>query len=226
LKIQLRKLRGESARKFTSIRMTIAIEVSEINVRDAMAESEIEKWVRNGLFLAASRTYGEQYIEPFIRREYKLIDPTENDHDGMGKDGTRFEIKASKVLKKTSNISKSKPLLDRVIFENDNAPINRLVPFSHSTSIKYDANIQNVKRDHFEELIYVLLFEDCVKVFQIKSEEISAIPRWSDKHGRYDALGKSGQFMINKGSIQWHLDNQLKDTFSYRHIAEAFKTIR
>ena len=182
--------------------------------------------VRNGLFLAASRTYGEQYVEPFIRQQYDLIDPPENDHDGVAKDGTRFEIKASKVLRKTANISKTKPLLDRVCFENDNAQINRLVPFSASLSIKYDANIQNVKRDHFEQLIYVLLFEDCVKVFQIEAGKISSIPRWSDKHGRYDALGKSGQFMINKGSIQWHLDNQLKDTFSYQQVADTYKKIR
>jgi hypothetical protein len=187
---------------------------------------ELELKVRNGLFLAASRTYGEQYVEPFIRKQYDLIDPPGNDHDGVGKDGTRYEIKASKVLKKTENISKNKPLLDRVIFENDNAQINRFVPFSASTSTKYDANIQNVKRDHFEELIYVLLFEDCVKVFQIEASKISAIPRWSDKHGRYDALGKSGQFMINKGSIQWHLENQLRDTFTYQAMAETYKTIR
>ena len=74
--------------------------------------------------------------------------------------------------------------------------------------------------------MYVLLFEDCLKVFQIKSEKISAIPRWSDKHGRYDALGKSGQFMINKVSIQWHLDNQLKDTFSYAQAAETYSKIK
>jgi hypothetical protein len=192
-----------------------------------MASNEdLPNKIRNGLFLAASRTYGEQYVEPFIREQYKLTDPPGNDHDGVAKDGTRFEIKASKVLKKTTNISKSKPLLDRIIFENDNAQINRLVPFSESLTTKYDANIQNVKRDHFEELIYVLLFEDCLKVFQIKAEMISAIPRWSDKHGRYDALGKSGQFMINKGSIQWHLDNQLKDTFTYSQIAETYKKLR
>lgn len=190
------------------------------------SQLELELKVRNGLFLAASRTYGEQYVEPFIRKQYDLIDPPGNDHDGVGKDGTRYEIKASKVLKKTENISKNKPLLDRVIFENDNAQINRLVPFSESSSTKYDANIQNVKRDHFEELIYVLLFEDCIKVFQIEAGQISAIPRWSDKHGRYDALGKSGQFMINKGSIQWHLDNQLRDTFTYQEMAETYKTIR
>jgi len=191
-----------------------------------VSNDDLAHKIRNGLFLAASRTYGEQYVEPFIREQYKLIDPPGNDHDGVAKDGTRYEIKASKVLKKTTNISKSKSLLERIIFENDNAQINRLVPFSESQTTKYDANIQNVKRDHFEELIYVLLFEDCIKVFQIKALEISAIPRWSDKHGRYDALGKSGQFMINKGSIQWHLDNQLKDTFSYNQIVESYKKIR
>ncbi len=182
--------------------------------------------IRNGLFLAASRTYGEQYVEPFIRKQYKLTDPSGNDHDGVSKDGTRFEIKASKVLKKTMNISKNKPLLDRVIFENDNAQINRLVAFSNAMSTKYNANIQNVKRDHFEELIYVLLFEDCLKVFQIEAKKISTIPRWSDKHGRYDELGKSGQFMIDKGSIQWHLENQLKDTFTYSQIAETYSKIK
>ena len=66
---------------------------------------ELELKVRNGLFLAASRTYGEQYVEPFIRNQYDLIDPPGNDHDGVGKDGTRYEIKSSKVLKKTENIS-------------------------------------------------------------------------------------------------------------------------
>jgi hypothetical protein len=190
------------------------------------SEYELAIKIRNGLFLAASRTYGEQYIEPFIREKYKLVDPPGNDHDGVAKDGTRFEIKASKVLKKTTNINKDKPLLDRVIFENDNAQINRLVPFPEALTAKYDANIQNVKRDHFEELVYVLLFEDCFKVFQIKSEKISTIPRWSDKHGRYDALGKSGQFMINKVSIQWHLDNQLKDTFSYAQAVETYSKIK
>lgn len=193
-----------------------------------MSLSRLERHIqiRNGLFLAASRTYGEQYIEPFIKAEYDLVDPPSDDHDGVAKDGTRFEIKASKVLRKTSNVSKKNLLLDRVIFENQNTPINRLIPFSQSQVSDFDANIQNVKRDHFEELIYVLLFEDCVKVFQIKAEEISSIPRWSDKHGRYDALGKSGQFMINKASIQWHLDNQLKDTFSYQHLAEIFNQLR
>jgi len=187
--------------------------------------SELEIKIRNGLFLAASRTCGEQYVEPFIRHIYGLFDPSGNDHDGVGPDGVRYEIKMSKVLRKTTNVSKSKSLLERVLFENDNAQINRLVPFAKAQVESYDANIQNVKRDHFEELIYVLLFEDCLKVFQTKAEDISAIPRWSDKHGRYDALGKSGQFMINKGSIDWHLKNYLKDTFTYKQVSVAYQQI-
>jgi hypothetical protein len=188
-------------------------------------EYELTLKIRNGLFLAASRTYGEQYVEPFIRHTYELTDPPSNDHDGISSEGVRYEIKASKVLRKTANIKKTKKLLDRILFENDNAPINRLVPFSAAKETKYDANIQNVKRDHFEELIYVLLFEDCLKVFQIKADEISSIPRWSNKHGRYDALGKSGQFMVDKSSIEWHLENQLKDTFTYAQVTDTYQKI-
>jgi len=31
-------------------------------------QNEVVEKLRDGLFLAASRTYGEQYIEPFIRK--------------------------------------------------------------------------------------------------------------------------------------------------------------
>ena len=189
--------------------------------------SNVEKAlkIRDGLFLAASRTCGEQYVEPFIRFRYDLKEPTGNDHDGIGRDGIKYEIKTSKVLRKTENISKEIPIVDRILFENDNAEINRLIPFAHAEKTKYDANIQNVKRDHFDELIYVLLFEDCIKVFKIPAGQIAAIPRWSDKHGRYDALGKSGQFMINKGSIGWHVENQLLDTFSYEDMLNTFANL-
>lgn len=60
---------------------------------------DIVKMVRDGLFLAASRSYGEQYVEPFVRKKYGLNDPLGNDHDATDKDGKRYEIKACKVLK-------------------------------------------------------------------------------------------------------------------------------
>jgi hypothetical protein len=91
-------------------------------------------------------------------------------------------------------------------------------------SLRSSANIQNVKRDHFDTLIYVLLFADCIKVFSAETAEIKSgiMPGWSDKHGRYDAVGKSGQFMIKKGTIGYHLDNRLLETISYEEAAEIY----
>ena len=89
----------------------------------------------------------------------------------------------------------------------------------------YDANVQNVKRDHFDVLIYVLLFADIVKIFWADMGEISQgkFLGWSDKHGRYDALGKSGQFAVTRSTIEWHLERHLRDTVTYYEVAEAFR---
>ena len=182
------------------------------------------KKVRDGLFLASSRSYGEQYIEPFIRKKYQLKDPGSNDHDAIDRTGKRYEIKACKVLRATDNSKKSKTILERILFENNNIETNRLISFSECKTAQYLANVQNVKRDHFDFLVYVLLFGDCVKIFFAKKEEINArdFSHWSDKHGRYDELGKSGQFGINKNNIRWHLDNHLKDTVTYDEMRDAY----
>lgn len=185
------------------------------------------KRIRNGLFLAPSRSYGEQYIEPFVRKKYDLKDPTGNDNDGTDQNGKRYEIKSCKVLKATGNSKKLKTIIERILFENNNLETNRLVLFSESKIAEYLANVQNVKRDHFDYLIYVLLFADCVKIFFAKSEDIRTkdFYNWSDKHGRYDALGKSGQFGINKSNIQWHVDNHLKDTVTYEEMTSTYEEL-
>jgi hypothetical protein len=194
---------------------------------------EISRKVRDGLFLAPSRTYGEQYIEPFIRELYELSEPTKNDHDAIGKSKHLYEIKACKVLKSNkSNNKKKKDILSRIISENSNAETNRLIPFKNSKIEEYLANVQNVKRDHFDTLIYVLLFEDCLKIFfapksiiKKSSNSANAFPNWSDKHGRYDKKGKSGQFGITKTNIQWHLDNCLKDTVTYPELVKIYQKL-
>lgn len=180
--------------------------------------------LRDGLFLASSRTYGEQYIEPFIRRKYDLKEPRSNDYDAIGKDGKKYEIKACKVLRATDNGKNSKTIIERILFEYNNIETNRLVSFSECKTTEYLANIQNVKRDHFDSLIYVLLFEDCVKIFFAKKEDIKTgiFPSWSDKHGRYDAPGKSGQFPITRSTISWHLEHYLKDTVSYGEMKKIY----
>jgi hypothetical protein len=185
--------------------------------------------VRDGLFMASSRTYAEQYVEPFIREKYQLLSPSSDDHDAVDANGMRYEIKASKVLHQTNNGKKNKTIIQRILFESDHTskPENRAVPFSQHNTADYLANIQNVKRDHFHLLVYVLLFLDCAKVFQTDVTHISKgkFKSWSDKHGRYDEKGKSGQFAITKSTIQWHLDNYLRDTVSYEEMTQIFEQL-
>lgn len=180
--------------------------------------------IRNGLFLAASRSYAEQFIEPFIRAKYKLNEPKNNENDGTDSKGRRYEIKACKVLKSTGNVKKTIPIIERILFESNNIVTSRLVLFKDFSTLRYLGNVQNVKRDHFDFLIYVLLFQDCIKIFLAKQEEIKTgdFPNWSEKHGRFDALGKSGQFPVTSKNMKWHLDNHLKDTVTYEELKNTY----
>ena len=74
-------------------------------------------------------------------------------------------------------------------------------------------------------LVYVLLFEDCIQIFESNKEDISKIPNCCEKHGRYDALGKSGQFAITKNNIKWHLENNLVATLTWAQVYEITKDI-
>ena len=199
----------------------------KINAVSDLSGLKLSMEVRNGLFLASSRTYAEQYIEPLIREKFGLSEPLTDDYDALGLGGEKYEIKSSKVLKVSENTKASKRLLSRILYENSNISLNRLVKFSEAESASYLANIQNVKRDHFSKLIYVLLFEDCIKIFVIESTDIKkgTVPSWSDKHGRYDALGKSGQFPITKSTIKTHLDKYLVETMSYQEATSIFEKL-
>ena len=110
-------------------------------------QASLAELIRDGLFLAASRTYVEQYIEPFIRAEYRLIASTGDDHDGIDpKTKERYEIKAAKVL--TGRIdAKSKSLMQRILVEITNTALHRMVSYDDRYVASYGANIQNVKRD-------------------------------------------------------------------------------
>ena len=186
-----------------------------------MMNSNSKKF-RDGMFLASSRTYGETYMEPIIRKILGLSESPTGENDALDDNGEFGEIKCSKIL---LTKPKGKSLVERIILESENNVLSRLIPFSDCYNSKYDANIQNVKRDHFSILKYVLLFEDCIKIFESDKEDISNIPNWCPKHGRYDALGKSGQFAIKKNNIKWHLENNLVDTLTWDQVYEIAKNI-
>ena len=177
---------------------------------------EIETF-RNGMFLAPSRTMGETFMEPIIRKFKGLSETSTGENDAENDNGEAEEIKCSKIL---SIFNPTPTLIESVILENDNTILKRLIKFADCYDITYDANIQNVKRDHFEFLIYVLLFEDCIKIFKSYRGDISSKPNWCPKHGRYDVVGKSGQFGITKNNIKKHLKNNLIQTLTWEEVYE------
>lgn len=179
---------------------------------------------RNGIFTSSSRTYGEIIMEPIIRKIRGLSESDTGENDAVNGNGEFEEIKCSKVLlvpKQGKNIT----IVERVLLNIENNELNRLVRSDDCYDSKYLSNIQNVKRDHFSKLIYVMLFEDCIKIFESVTEDISNIPNWSGKHGRYDAVGKSGQFGITKATIKWHLENNLVATLTWDEVYEISKGI-
>lgn len=82
--------------------------------------------IRNGLFLAPSRTYGEQYIEPFIRYKYNFSHADDASYDAKSKQGIKYEIKSCKVLESLNEQKATMTLIEQVAFQNNNLAINRL----------------------------------------------------------------------------------------------------
>ena len=177
---------------------------------------------RNGMFLASSRRCGETYMEPILRKFYGWIKSLTKDNDAINAVGKYIEIKCSKVL---IELLKDPSLTESVILENDNFILKRLIKFADCYDIKYDANIQNIKKHKFDILIYVMLFEDCIKIFESNTKKISKIPHWSGRHGSMDKKGKSGQFGITKNNIKKHLKNNLIQTLTWDEVYEISKGI-
>jgi hypothetical protein len=182
----------------------------------------LSETVRNSIFLASSRTYSETYMEPLLRRKYNLTKSVDNSHDAINQFKEHGELKSSKTLRKVYPKRKEKSLLNQIISIQETTETNRMIPFADCKTADYLSNIQNIKRDDFEYMYYVLLFEDCAKIFFIKSEDVEKVPNWSPKHGRYDELGKSGQFPIDKSNIQYHLNNHLIDTMTWIEITDIY----
>lgn len=182
--------------------------------------------LRNGIFIAASRTYGESYIEPVVRKIFNLEKALNGDHDGYDAlNKHKYEIKTSKVLVTKPKTQTPLALLDTIINQAQADPLSRIVSFNDRKTARFDANIQNIKRDHFDYMIYSLLYEEGMQIFKIHTTKVSSVPNWSGKHGRYDQEGKSGQFSIKCGNIEKHEKNSFNSFYTWDDLVPIFKEI-
>ena len=171
--------------------------------------------LREGIFGLRTRRFGS-VAEVMMQRILKIQKGRNLFHDLY--DDTlhhRVEVKFSTVQKENKfRVTESTVMY--AINEANNE--NRAVPFSNWEKIKFDSNIQQVKRTEFDILYYGLFFHDKIVIFKIAKGYIGKNINYSDKQHKGN-IGE-GQFHINQKILQYHLDNYFYKMITYEQLLD------
>jgi hypothetical protein len=130
----------------------------------------------------------------------------------------RVEVKFSRALKKSEI-----PITEQTILQCIEGATSerRLVKWEDRRAVKFDCNIQQVKRVEFDELYYGIFFADCVVIFNIESGDIGSHIYYSDRQHKGNT--GEGQFHVNQDTIKIH-----EDKYFYRRLAypELYNILR
>lgn len=170
------------------------------------------KTFRDNLFQMNTRRFGK-VMEVLISNLTSTTESTNIHHDLSTYNGTRIEVKFSRVEKRHGVTVQSDNVLD--VIESEGLSV-RLFPFGEWTQHSFSCNIQQLKKTEFDVLFYGLLFADRVLVFMATPEQIGENMRYSDKQHKGN-VGE-GQFHITPSTLQHHLDNHLFATLSYTDL--------
>jgi len=94
--------------------------------------------VRAGLLRGASRTYGEQFMEPFLRHVYQLDKANSADHDAISRTvpAKKYEIKVAKALRPRLNEdTRSGSIVEQILAHALNDETVRAVPYNERLSV-------------------------------------------------------------------------------------------
>ena len=170
--------------------------------------------LKENLKTMAPRPFGEAFGEWLVSIIEKDIKPrTDSSHDGI-LNGQRCEIKISRAFEKSSNkLSLTKKLLSE----------NLLKFIDSNSDIKFDCNIQQVKPNYFDIIIYGIFFNDAIYLFKTDSTTIQTDKNiaYNDKQHRGN-VGE-GQFHIKRNNFQYHIDNFLYKKFTWDELLEIIK---
>lgn len=165
--------------------------------------------IKENIVEMVPRTFGEKVGEYLIRKLIpELEDRLDNSHDAS-LNGEKVEIKLSRALKKSSSASSVKELLtsrkDRGLIKFD-------------SDFSFDCNIQQVKPDCFDHIVYGILFDDAIFVFKASKEDIlyNKGLGYNDKQHRGN-VGE-GQFHLKRSNINFHIDNFLFKKIPWKSV--------
>jgi len=131
--------------------------------------------------------------------------------------GSRIEIKFSTVMKANDARISSKNLIDQCIKANLG---NRTMKSSDINNFSFDCNIQQIKCAEFDVLYYGLFFSDQIAIFKMTNKDVPSCPGYSGF--QHKGNEGEGQFHLNQGNIDWHLDNRLIQWLSYDELYNLF----
>lgn len=169
--------------------------------------------LREGIFALNTRRFGS-VAEVLIKRLKKLGKARNLFHDLYDDLASkRVEVKFSRALKKAVT-----PVTEETVLQCIDAATSekRLVGWDERESVKFDCNIQQIKKVEFDDLYYGVFFSDCVAIFHIASADIGPDIFYSDKQHKGN-VGE-GQFHINQETISIHEKHYLYRKLSYDEL--------
>lgn len=171
--------------------------------------------LKENLKQMAPRPFGEKFGEWLISKiEPSLQERQDTSHDAILND-KKCEIKISRaLLKSSSKLSFTEKLL------SDN-----LRKFVKSNSLDtFDCNIQQVKPNCFDVIIYGVFFDDIIYLFKTDSDTIKNDKKigYIDKQHRGN-VGE-GQFHIKRNNLQYHIDNFLYKKLKWDELMNIIQT--
>lgn len=169
--------------------------------------------LREGIFALHTRRFGS-VAEVLIQRLKKLGKARNLFHDLYDDlENKRVEVKFSRALKKAEFVVNEDTVLQCIEAATSE---KRLVAWSERSVVKYDCNIQQIKRVEFDDLYYGIFFSDCIAIFHIESGDIGSQIYYSDKQHKGN-VGE-GQFHINQDTIGIHERDYLYRKLSYDEL--------
>lgn len=132
----------------------------------------------------------------------------------------RIEVKFSRAMQEYADAIREENVISQCLASA--VLENRSFSIDETSIIRFDSNIQQIKREQFDVLFYGLFYTDCIEIYTIDVNEIGRIPGYSD-YQHYGNKGE-GQFHINNNSIGYHRQNYLNRTLTYSQLFELFSS--
>lgn len=169
---------------------------------------------REGILNLNTRQFGTAMeIVVVLLRHYCFSQKSE--YDLIDKDGKKIEVKSSRVLKSKRLDLNAQNFYDIVISEGKRG---RLIHQEDVQKHSFDCNIQQIKTEEFDRLIYLLCFQNIIEIFEISKEAILKDKNigYSDKQHRGNK--GEGQFHVTNKNYLYHKNEYFAESISYEDL--------